>query len=164
MFAPEEAALWRREGEAWVRQGPVPTRLRTGESKIEGARQGLFATEDMDDGTRLGRIYGIVVATGSLDEVEDIGIRREDTRSFALRHEGEWALVHTEGAFGFLNHAAADPTAYVSEAGWVEVCRDVRMGEEVTIDYGELFGFTNSMDDSDDAPPPPAPSCSRRQS
>ena len=96
---------------------------------------------DMEEGTRIGRMHGLVVATGSLDEVEGVGICRAESRLIALRHAGEWALVRVEGVFGFLNHSGEHPNVHVSESGWVETCADVCVGDELVWPYGELFAL-----------------------
>ena len=140
VFAPQEKLKWQRVGDVWTKRGVAPTRLRVGQSRIDGAGQGLFSTSDMEDGEKIGRMHGLILATGSLEEVENDGIRRAETRSIALRHAGKWALVHVEGVFGLMNHDADESSVHVSEGGWVEACRAVESGDELTFDYGELFG------------------------
>ena len=143
LFAPEEADRWQRAGETWTRRGTNPIRLQVALSRIGGAGHGLFATVDMEDGTRLGRMHGVILASGTLDEVENVGILRAETRSIALRvggrSEDAWALVQVEGAFAFMNHEREHPNVHVSETGWVETCADVRAGDELVWPYGELF-------------------------
>lgn len=144
LFAPGEGARWRWVGEesVWATHA---IRLRVGQSRIEGAGLGLFATVDMEDGTRLGRMHGVILASGTLDEVENVGILRAETRSIALRVGGRsedvWALVRVEGAFAFMNHKREHPNVHVSESGWVVTCADVCAGDELVWPYGELFAL-----------------------
>lgn len=149
IYGAEEAALWQRVGATWERRGKrsgeQPVRLEVWPSCILGAGDGLFATTDMEDGTRLGRMYGVVVATGTLDEVENIGIRRAESRSVVLRtgprQEDAWALVQVEGVFGFMNDESRCPNVHVSEYGWVETCEEVCAGAELVWPYGDLFAL-----------------------
>jgi hypothetical protein len=71
VFAPDEADRWWLAGDEWTRHGSNPMRLRVAPSSIEGAGEGLFATQDLKDGQPIGRMHGTVVFGGSEDACED---------------------------------------------------------------------------------------------
>ena len=83
----------------------------------------------VEEGTKLGRLHGAVVAVGTLGECKDVGLRRASTRAIVLYH----GLV-----FAYMNHSAA-ANVHVSAAGWVVMCVDVTAWDEIVFDYGALF-------------------------
>ena len=145
MFAPEEVG-WRRVGNVWARAASglaaAPIRLRVDESRIDGAGKGLFATSDMEDGHRLGRMHGAVVFRGSSDECEDWANGRGELYCVLLSFEGAHAVVDVSGTpFALLNHSVS-PNVHVRMNGQVELCEDVTEGDELCWDYGSLYGVS----------------------
>jgi len=139
-FALEEAGRWRRAGDEWTRRGANPIRVLVAPSLIEGAGQGLFATVAMEEGTRLGRMHGMVVFKGIEDACEDWAIARGERYCVLLPFAGAHAIVDVRGtAFAMMNHSD-EPNVHVRGDGAVEVCADVAAGDELYWDYGRLYG------------------------
>ena len=136
MYA-SECAQWRHVRGVWVR-GKV--RLRVAASRIHG--KGLYAASDMEDGTRLGRLWGVRVwGPGTYDACVSHG-RGAMRDSLVLLYiaRGMWHVVDVrESVFFWMNCARHHPTVRVTPGGYVELIGDVAAGDELMWHYGDAF-------------------------
>ena len=102
----------------------------------------MFATCNLEDGTQIGRFWGDVLFEGTEDEAEDYGIERAGRYDIMLQVGGSrWAVVDaSQSVFALMNHSTR-PNVHVTKRGYVEIEGGVAEGEELTWNYGKLFGF-----------------------
>jgi SET domain-containing protein len=117
----------------------VDPRLTVRRSVIDG--DGLFATDDIVAGTIVLRLGGRIVSTAELDEFiaatyADASAAYVDT----ITVDDDRHLVFPPGtAAHFVNHCC-EPNLWHVGPYAVSARRDIRSGEEVTVDYGSNSG------------------------
>jgi uncharacterized protein len=117
----------------------VDDRLVVRSSRIEG--RGLFAAEDIPAGTTLVRLGGHLVSSTELAELiakadADPDTPYVDTTTvYADAH-----LVMPAGTKVHFGNHSCDPNTWHVGAYHIAARRDIRAGDEVTIDYGTTSG------------------------
>lgn len=121
-------------GEIWV-----DDRVRVGRSTIEG--EGLFATDDVGVGTILIRLAGRLVSSADLDKL--ITLSNADPSAPYVDSISVYEDVHLvlppRSIAHFGNHGC-DPNLWHVGPYEIAARRDIRAGEELTIDYGTSSG------------------------
>lgn len=146
---PEERGLWKQKGAIWTRKKgagvPKVLRLRVGPSAIDG--HGIFALGSLEPGQLLGRFSGRVLhKSESEDDCDRWALPRADERTVIVRSsDGKWCAVDVRGSlFEWANHADEDEaTMVMSRTGELRVAPEtyVEHGDELTWNYGRLYGF-----------------------
>ena len=111
-------------------------------SRIAGAGAGLFADEDIDAGTPVFKWNPQVDSEYSQEYPDSLPPEESDEFKELASWDGEmWSLAGDGGAY--FNHSA-EPNVVVSPgvgrpATWDRIAaRDIRNGEELTMDYEEV--------------------------
>ncbi len=127
-------ALSRPPAQVWL-----DPRLAVGHSRIQG--RGLFATEDIPNGTTLIRLGGRIVSSAELDVLiahaaAKPGSPYVDTITV---YEDAHLVLPAGSKVHFGNHSC-DPNAWHAGPYEIGARRNIRAGEEVTIDYATSSG------------------------
>lgn len=119
--------------------GWIDLRVIRKESKIEGT--GLYATESIKEGEVLFKWGGKVVGDSALKQIESEGKYHssvaigEDKNLLFNVIDPKAKQVESKGSgVGGFNHSC-DPNLWMQDEVTVEARRDIKAGEELTIDY-----------------------------
>jgi uncharacterized protein len=115
----------------------VDDRVTVRPSRIEGS--GLFASEDIPEGTVVIRLGGRLVTTDELERLiarENAKARYVDT---ITAYDEQHLVLPPATIVHFGNHSC-DPTLWYVGAYELATRRDVSAGEELTVDYGTASG------------------------
>ena len=114
-------------------------RVVVGPSRIEG--RGLFASSDIEQGTVVLRLGGRLVSTAQLARLIEAADRDPDAPyvDTLTIYENAHLVLPLATIAHFGNHSC-DPTLWPVGDYEMATRRDVREGEELTIDYGTISG------------------------
>lgn len=103
--------------------------------EAEGKGVGLFADQDIKKGQTVWTYSPIIDVKVKKDSIPEEA--KEFFHTYAVDHGGDYLYLNTDNA-RFINHASDPNTKSLGSFKDNIAVRDIRKGEEITIDYGEI--------------------------